>query len=165
MEISANNGLTTTTTNVQLGGDLIQPTTVTTDDQNTLAIAGLQDGEETDNLVVADPSTGVLRQVKSAMPKFFYMPSIVFDTSTTGTGFSRDLYGEYVDQFGTPEESNPGATTTIPTLNANELDYHITYYDHTVFNNVTVNDNGELSYDIIGNSTPASFMNIVFVVK
>src|SRR5690606_11092254 len=73
--LTVDNGLTKTNNNIQLGGNLITPTTITTDATNTLAVAGLQNGAYTDNLVVADPATGVLKQTKSAMPKFFYMPS------------------------------------------------------------------------------------------
>ncbi|UGU16846.1 hypothetical protein LS482_02995 [Sinomicrobium kalidii] len=108
---------------------------------------------------------GTIEEIKAAMPKFFYMPSIVFDTSVTGTGLTRDLYQEYADQFGTPMVSSAGAAGAIPTLPATELEYHITYYDTTVFANVSVDANGILTYDVIGDATPASFMNIVFVVK
>ncbi|MBW1655407.1 tail fiber domain-containing protein [Flavobacterium quisquiliarum] len=60
--ISANNGLTATNGNVQLDGALIKPTTITTDATNTLAVEGLQSASPTgtDNIVVANPSTGVL---------------------------------------------------------------------------------------------------------
>ena len=99
------------------------------------------------------------------MPKFFYMPSVIFDTSTGGTNLTRDLFQEYKDQFETTMVSSAGANTSIPTLAAQELEYHITYYDTTVFANMSIDANGVLTYDIIGTPTPASFMNIVFVVK
>ncbi|SFD54404.1 tail fiber domain-containing protein [Flavobacterium phragmitis] len=64
--ISANNGLTSTNGNVQLGGTLTLPaTTITTDATHTLAISGLQTvtaPTTTDNLVTADPTSGVLHQ-------------------------------------------------------------------------------------------------------
>ncbi|MBI6121357.1 hypothetical protein, partial [Salegentibacter maritimus] len=163
--LEAKNGLTKSALDIKLGGALIEPTSITTDATNTLAVAGLQPGTANDQLVVAE-ADGTLRQVKSAMPKFFYMPSVVFDTSTQGTSFTRNLHQEYVNQFGSPMVSSAGASAAIPTLPANELEYHITYYDTTVFANVSVDGNGVLTYDIISSTnSAASFMNIVFVVK
>src|SRR5690606_39203040 len=166
--LTVDNGLTKTNNNIQLGGDLITPTSISTDATNTLAVAGLQNGTYTDNLVVADPSTGVLKQTKSAMPKFFYMPSIVFDVSATGTNLTKNLHQLYFDQFtGGSLIGSAGAPPAIPNIpNASDLYYYITYYDDTVFNNVSINANGILTYDVIS-TTPneASFMNIVFVVQ
>ncbi|MGS2741923.1 hypothetical protein ACVBDY_21995, partial [Sinomicrobium sp. M5D2P17] len=103
--------------------------------------------------------------IKAVMPKFFYMPSIIFDTSTPANRLTRNLHQEYIDQFGTPVVSSAGAATPIPTLEANEVEYYITYYDTDVFANLSIDANGVLTYDVIGNATPTSFMNIVFVVK
>jgi hypothetical protein len=61
---AANNGLTATNGTVQMGGALTGPTVVTASAANTLAIAGLQASTtSTDNMVVADATTGVLRTV------------------------------------------------------------------------------------------------------
>ena len=62
---TANNGLSATGGNVQLGGTLTLPTTtITTSTGNTLAISGLQPSVSgTDNLIVADPATGVLKKM------------------------------------------------------------------------------------------------------
>jgi hypothetical protein len=60
---TSDNGLTKTLNNIQLGGALIIPTTITADVTNTLAVAGLQTGVATDKLVVSDPTTGVLKAV------------------------------------------------------------------------------------------------------
>ena len=170
LDVQANNGLNVDATAdaVQLGGDLIKPTTVTTDATNTLAIAGLQPGTSSDKLVVAE-TDGTLREVNAAMPKFFYMPPIIFDTSTNGT-FTKNLHAEYLGQFtGT---SNPtlvgstGAPSAIPNVpGPTDLYYYITYYDTNVFSNVSIDANGILTYNIINNATEASFMTIVFVVK
>jgi hypothetical protein len=64
--ISADNALTAGNGNVQLGGALIQPTTIATDATNTLAITGLQTGVVTDNILVAD-ATGVLKTISSSV--------------------------------------------------------------------------------------------------
>ncbi|OBX25388.1 hypothetical protein LX77_01714 [Gelidibacter algens] len=167
LDVKANNGLNLDGVDdaVQLGGDLTKPTTINTDTTNTLALTGLESGSSNDNLVLIDKNTGIIKQSKSAMPKFFYMPSIVFDISTSGN-FSVDLYSMYKDQFVTPMVSSSGATTPIPTLGSTELEYYVTYYDSIVFSNVSISANGVLSYTVSGaGATASSFMNIVFVVK
>ncbi|AWK04926.1 hypothetical protein HYN56_12075 [Flavobacterium crocinum] len=60
---TANNGLTATNGNIQLGGTLTQPTTtINASPTNTFAISGLQNSiSGTDNLIVSDPTTGVLK--------------------------------------------------------------------------------------------------------
>src|SRR5690606_1249190 len=122
-------------------------------------------GTHTDHIVVAD-SEGVLKTVSAAAPKWFYMPSIVFDVSSNSTGLSRNLHQEYLDQYGTPQVSSAGASGSIPTFAPTELEYYVTYYDTAVFANVSIDANGVLSYDVINtNPTGYSFMNIVFVVK
>ncbi|MBF4466893.1 hypothetical protein [Flavobacterium sp. LC2016-12] len=59
---TANNGLTFTNDNVQLGGSLVKPSTITTTPEFTLAIAGLQSGVNADNIIVTD-ANGVLKTV------------------------------------------------------------------------------------------------------
>ncbi|RCU56935.1 hypothetical protein, partial [Oceanihabitans sediminis] len=166
--VEAKNGLNKNGVDIKLGGALIEPTTITADVTNTLSVAGLQTGTIQNKLVVAE-ADGTLRQIKAAMPKFFYMPAIIFDTSVQQSGLTRNLHAEYVAQFtgtGNPTMvSSAGATNSIPTLPASELEYHITYYDTAVFANLSIDANGMLTYDIIGNATEASYMTIVFVVK
>lgn len=119
---------------------------------------------------------------KSTMPKFFYMPSIVVDTSNPdpSTAFTRNLFAEYKAQF-TGQlynyktdtfSTNPdfiksvGAPAIIPILpNATDLYYYITDYDKTALSDLFIDENGVLSYKIIGTGTDYSFVNIVFVVK
>src|SRR5690554_940531 len=120
-----------------------------------------------------------------AMPKFFYMPSIIVPTSedqlnapgsgataadwfidATGEG-GIDLHARYTAQFGTPMVTNTTQTTTLPTLTATQLDYNITWYDTNVFTSVSVSNTGVLTYTVDDNAdvTVGSFMNIVFSVK
>ncbi len=118
---------------------------------------------------VTNNNTEFSVEVKAAMPKFFYMPAIIFDTSVLGS-FTKELHQEYIAQFtGT---SNPtlvgssGAPSTIPHLPAaTDLYYYITYYDTDVFSNIVIDANGVLTYNIIGEATEASYMTIIFVVK
>ena len=104
--------------------------------------------------------------------KFFYMPSIVLpvdptDPANSGGIFTIDLYTKYYAQFNTPESKNLGASVSLPVYANNELNYYITYYDHAVFNTVTVDNNGVLKYSLVSNPsiTEKSYMNIVFEVK
>ena len=97
-------------------------------------------------------------------PKFFYMPSVLVNTSTLGTK-TMDLYNLYYTQFNTPPVKSTGSTGSIPTLLKNQLEYYITYYDTSLMNNVSITADGVMSYNVIGNASDASFMNIVFVVK
>ncbi|MBA6155306.1 hypothetical protein H3Z83_02025 [Tenacibaculum sp. S7007] len=66
--VSANNGLLIDATNtIQLGGVLINPTTIQTDATSTLAITGLEDGDTTqDDIVTVNRTTGQLRKVSAA---------------------------------------------------------------------------------------------------
>ncbi|SHM58010.1 hypothetical protein [Myroides odoratimimus] len=148
-------------------------------------------GESTDKVVVAD-ADGLLKTVERAKvaPQFFYMPAVIFDTKSKGTKLSRDLYKEYVDQFtgGKAGDENAnyniahgasgytmpytggivgsdGAPADIAVFGSGELHYYVTYYDTKVFANLSIDKDGKLTYDIIGNATPASYMNIVFVIK
>ncbi|WCM41307.1 hypothetical protein MG290_10100 [Flavobacterium sp. CBA20B-1] len=174
---TADNGLTKTNDNIQLGGTLIKPTSIVTDATQTLAIEGLEVGEDDDQIVVADETTGVLRAVKAAMPKFFYMPSVIMPTapdqvpgmagaSESGGVYTINLHTNYTNQFSTPMASSE-TSASIPTLPANELHYHIVWYDDTVFENVTINASGIMTYTIASGAdiTVGSFMNIVFEVK
>ncbi|MCC9044528.1 hypothetical protein LNQ81_17810 [Myroides sp. M-43] len=100
--------------------------------------------------------------------KFFYMPTITFDTSVLGTG-TKELYAEYAKQFsmksGHAVKSN-GAPDAIPHYPAAiDLYYYVTDFDDAVFKDIKIDENGVMTYEIIGTGTPTSIMNIVFVVK
>lgn len=141
------------------------------------------------------PSTALdLSAAVQAAPRFFYMPAVVFNTDnqTTGTTtLTRDLYELYENQFnGTAHHivqgANTAGTAAVETVNytggvvsstnatnplssylftRGELEYHITYYDQTVFEIMGITEGGVLEYKIIGEATPMSYMNIVFVIK
>ncbi|MGG5508250.1 MULTISPECIES: hypothetical protein [unclassified Myroides] len=136
-------------------------------------------GAATDKVVVAD-ATGVLKTVTATMPKVFYMPPVMFNTSAVGTGKTRNIYNEYVAMYGgtgtvvdTPiTGTRPGLVKnadaenpTIPTFGVKELDFYVSYYDPEVFANVSVTNEGVLKYDIKKKAKYGSFMTIVFVVR
>lgn len=100
--------------------------------------------------------------------KFFYMPSITFDTGVLGDG-KKELYVEYAKQF-TMASGNAVKSTSAPAViphfpAASDLYYYVTDYDPAVFSDIVIDDNGVMTYKIIGTGTPTSIMNIVFVVK
>ncbi|NGM60290.1 hypothetical protein G5B30_00035 [Sphingobacterium sp. SGG-5] len=122
---------------------------------------------------------------KAALPRFFYMPSIIIPTEVAhipsefnsamsfdnGTKIGTiDLHAIYSAQFNGISGSSiksPGAgTDTLPVIPANELDYYITWYDNTLFDNVQVTNAGILTYHVSATTADeGSFMNIVFKVR
>ncbi|MFB9078941.1 hypothetical protein ACFFWB_16280 [Flavobacterium procerum] len=59
---NANNGLTANSGYIQFGGELIQPSLLTTNATNTLAIEGLMTGTANDNILVTD-TDGILKTI------------------------------------------------------------------------------------------------------
>ncbi|MCP1997406.1 hypothetical protein L1275_003214, partial [Flavobacterium sp. HSC-61S13] len=124
-------------------------------------------GTATDKVVVAD-ATGILKTVKSTMPKFFYMPSILIDVQNLNATYVLDLYAQYTSQFvNVPAtQRNPTSQANIPYIATNtELDYYITYFDNLAIQVLSVSNDGKLTYKVVGNATRNSFVNIVFVIK
>lgn len=165
-EVEAENGLSVVDNKVELGGVLTKPTTITASTTQTLAVKGLDNGVVTDKLVVTD-AEGVLKQVKAAMPKFFYMPSILLDTENVGGEYTVNLYQEFVDQFtNIPANQRSTSVADIPFVpQASELDFYVTYVDQTVIEVLEVNAAGQMKYRVIANAKSTTFANIVFVVK
>jgi hypothetical protein len=115
-------------------------------------------------------------RMASAKSDWFYMPASVLPTTTTspeynsGTSeFVYDIYAAYSRQFGMTDSNSSARSesATLLTYNANQLVYLVTWYDNTVFQNVSVTTDGKLHYKVIAGVTPtaATFMNIVFKVK
>lgn len=110
--------------------------------------------------------------------RFFYMPSIVLPTDASdpaynsGTQtFTINLYTAYSNQFGLvgagSSATKSPASTTLPVMASNALEYFITYFDNTVFQNVTLSDAGVLTYRLPATLplTEKTFMNIVLKLK
>src|SRR5690606_31599709 len=83
--------------------------------------------------------------------------STTYDIAHGASGSNMPYNGGLIGSTGAPDD--------IITYGATDMYYYITYYDTAVFANVSIDINGELTYDIIGNATEASYMNIVFVIK
>lgn len=108
----------------------------------------------------------------------FYMPSIVTPT-TVGT-HTINLYEEYIKQYADSNGSNtsnkqaPNRSWNIQTNNSNnslktyakdDLDYFVVYYDSNIFTNLSITEDGVLTYTVTAegakNISAQTFMNIV----
>lgn len=110
----------------------------------------------------------------------FYMPSIV--TPTTQGDHSINLYEEYLKQYAHKNASNidtrdninipndrPIASregaSPLKTYRKNDLDYFVVYYDNNVFTNLSIAEEGVLTYTVTAegakNISAQTFMNIV----
>ena len=108
----------------------------------------------------------------------FYMPSIVTPT-TVGT-HTINLYEEYIKQYADSNGSNtsnkqaPNRSWNIQTNNSNnslktyakdDLDYFVVYYDNNVFTDLSITEDGVLTYTVTAegakNISAQTFMNIV----
>lgn len=103
--------------------------------------------------------------------KFFYMPSITFDTSVDVTGATKNLYEEYEKQFSLPVGGNHAKSTNAPAngipyfASPTDLYYYVTDYDPAVFSNIVITDEGIMTYNVTAAATDCTLINIVFVVK
>jgi hypothetical protein len=118
-------------------------------------------------------NTGVrwiyLSETNSPVHNWFYMPSIVFDTSTNGT-FSRNLYQECKAQLNAASGTNlvVGSVATKPLTvipDSTQLNYFVTRYDSNVFSNIAITPGGTMTYTIKNQASDSTLINIVFVEK
>jgi hypothetical protein len=114
----------------------------------------------------------------STASNVFYMPSILLPLDTSDPAynsgnqtFTIDLHAQYAAQFSlslTASVRNPGAVTMpLPVYPNTGLNYFVTYYDHEVFRDVAVNNNGVMTYQLVSSPvlSEKTFMNIIFQVK
>lgn len=110
--------------------------------------------------------------------RFFYMPSVLLPTDASDPSYNAatgsfviDLYtNAYSKQFGLTDASSStksNGATTLPILQSNAFEYFVTYYDNTVFQNVSVSNTGVLTYKLpsVVNVSDKTFMNIIFKLK
>ena len=106
---------------------------------------------------------------------WFYSPSIVLPTTADSDilggnySFSDDkyqvnLYDIYTNQFNNALASS---STPLPIINKENLNYYVSYFDSTVFSDVSITTEGILNYKILPNGivTEKTFMNIIFSKK
>ncbi|HCO67516.1 MAG TPA: hypothetical protein DIT04_07155 [Dysgonomonas sp.] len=100
---------------------------------------------------------------------WFHMPSIPIKTSENKTGQTIDLYDKYKAQFSAASGNfvkSTDAPATIPYFpSATDLYYYVTDYDPDVFSNITIDNDGVMTYDVKAAATDYTFMNIIFVLK
>lgn len=100
---------------------------------------------------------------------WFYMPSIPIKTSESLSAQTLNLYDKYKVQFSGASGNfakSPDAPSVIPYFPAStDLYYYITDYDPAVFSNVSIDNNGVMTYDVTAAATDYTFINIVFVLK
>ncbi|MCU0328892.1 MAG: hypothetical protein MUE53_07870, partial [Chitinophagales bacterium] len=108
------NGLTNTSGAVTLGGNLTQPTNITTSATNTLSVSGLTAGTTTDEIVVVDAS-GVMKKVPQ---------STVGGVSTATNGLTKN--GTAVELGGPLTKPTTIGTDATNTLTLNGTGLNIT---------------------------------------
>lgn len=100
---------------------------------------------------------------------WFYMPTVVFDTGTTLTNQTKDLYALYRSQFdGTNSNfsKSEGAPAIVPHIpEADKLYYYVVDADPKVFSNIKITALGVMTYDVTAAATDQTYINIVFVLK
>lgn len=97
--------------------------------------------------------------------KFFYMPSINIETTTLGT-FSKNLYGQYKTEYGTPKYASTGAPAVIPYFPAaTDLYYYVLYNDPALITINSIDADGVMNYTTKKKANYDDYVNIVFVVK
>ncbi|MDH6358698.1 hypothetical protein [Parabacteroides sp. PF5-9] len=118
-----------------------------------------------------------LKMGSTADSRYFYVPSFNIPLATPGsTELTFDLYAQYKNQFTKAGNdkfvSNNSALTTVPSPDegqlyaATELDYIITYYDDAIIEVTSLTNDGKMKYKVNSvETTPNSFINVVFVVK
>lgn len=127
--------------------------------------------------VVSD-NNGVLG-TKEFEQEWFYMPSIVLPLTNTdltahpytanitnaGAMYTIDIYEIYKKQFVDNIKSVGASALKVHAKDA--LDFFVTYYDSTVFENVSFNTDKKLVYTVKENRIVSehTYMNIVFKVK
>jgi len=113
---AADNGLTKTGKNVQLGGSLIKPTTIATTAANFLAITGLQAGSNTtDSVMVVDPASGQVKFISAAS----LFNALTFSNGLTKTGNLVELGGNLTKS--TTIGTDASKTLKIAGLQAGDL--------------------------------------------
>lgn len=108
--------------------------------------------------------------------RYFSIPVFMVPLTTVGATLTYNIYEHYTKQFTevnniTFVSSNPNIST-IPSptdgrlYKKSELDYVITYYDENIIENVSIDENGVMTYKVKDlETTPNSFINVVFIIK
>lgn len=149
---TADNGLTMTDNNIQLGGDLITPTVISTgtdgeggtDAANTLAIEGLEAADAANEIVVTEASTGVLRTVKRSISQAT-TSALSVDAITDYSPYVQEVNvavtlaaADYAVTLPTPSAENNGQVINIKIMNTTDA--------HDGFLDIDVDGGSTLTY-------------------
>lgn len=91
-QVQVKNGLTIDADTILLGGVLDRPTTITTNDTNTLAIKGLENATDPNEIVVVEDNNGTLRTVTRSLSQVITQNFTIDDQNMTG-------YSPYVQEI------------------------------------------------------------------
>ena len=112
--ISSSNGLTTTNGDVKLGGALTVPTTITTDLTNTLTLAGLQTGQDTDDLITTNAAGMLTRSPKSTVPTIYTADGTLTNSRRVTQGANSLTFdGTSVTGGSTTFDNNSGSSIRV----------------------------------------------------
>ncbi|WP_299397534.1 hypothetical protein [uncultured Gelidibacter sp.] len=106
----------------------------------------------------------------TSVPTYLYLPPVPVYTNQnqvpSGQTFgSVNVYAMYQAQ-GSPMVQNPSATAALPVVPSSQLNFFITWYDTTKFENVQISDSGVLTYTVKANSgNLPSYMTIIVAKK
>ena len=117
-------------------------------------------------ILAVDTSGAVVELNTAQNTRWFYAPSVVIDASAEVTNATINLYDEYQSQFATPQINSFGSPNYVPFYERDELWYYVTFFDDQVIENIEIDADGLMEYDII--DVPFdnyTIINIVFVIK
>jgi len=80
--------------------------------------------------------------------------------------YTVDLYQVYRNQFDSNTIKSPSAPNLLTALPAaTDFYYYVAGYDTDVFDNISIDANGKLTYHVKDTATDATYLNIVLVEK
>lgn len=119
--------------------------------------------------------------------RWFYPPAFNLPLKQIAREATFDLYKVYENQFNKTNTTNanggyrgdkwladssytgdniPAPTSDEKLYSRTDLDYVITWYDNKIIDNIKIDDQGIMTYDVLDNDPGGlSFMNMIFVVK
>ncbi|WP_299001304.1 hypothetical protein [uncultured Tenacibaculum sp.] len=94
------------------------------------------------------------------------MPSVI--NGTDNVGMTYNLHSDYSNQFSLPAATSAKSTSApdLPIYAANQLWYYVTYFDPSIFQDISISDTGVMTYTVKALPTDDNtIINVVFVVK
>jgi Collagen triple helix repeat (20 copies) len=151
---TADNGLTLLGANLQLGGNLVQPTTIGTDRTNTLSITGLSSPSNDFEFVTVD-ANGILSKTIPSFPqsqtlKYYNESTSIPNSSPVNTGNQTVAIGSGTFVSGTSNFAI-GNGNTLSTSSA----------DNSIFGHNNINSSGSVSAILGNDNSQNGFLSII----